>query len=471
MNPSSFFQNRSCDHFPCHEGVNPDEFNCLFCYCPLYALGPDCGGDFRYTDSGTKDCTGCSLLHEGDAGVEIVKRKFGALRALASVEQVEQGSRNPFPVLVPSVSLEDLADSIEPFDAAACQRARDKWNAVAKPIGSLGALETAVEQLAGIAGTEDVAIDKRALVVLCADNGVVAQGVSQCGPEVTRAVATALGEGASSACAMAHTMNVDVVPVDMGMVDPALLPVSGSQSIPGVLDRCIARGTSDISQGPAMTREQAERAIQTGIDLVASLKASGYQIIATGEMGIGNTTTASSIVSCLFGKPAAEVVGRGAGLSDAGLATKIRIVNQAVKVNACDPGDPLGVLAGLGGFDIAGMAGLFIGGALYRVPVVVDGFISAVAAYLATLLCPSCAWAIVGSHISSEPAVKLVISSLADNCDRVGVSFKPVIDAGMHLGEGTGAICLIPLLDAALALYNGTTFDQEGIEAYEVDPT
>lgn len=379
--------------------------------------------------------------------------------------------------------LKGLAQRIEPFDVEARRRSYDKWNAVAKPIGSLGALESDVMQMAGILGTESVDVSKRALVVMCADNGVVCQGVSQCGQDVTRAVAKALGAGVSSACVMARTANVDVVPVDIGMVDPGLLSTPENQMlydagipllpdpqpIPGVLDRAVGRGTGDISCGPAMTREQAIRALQVGIDLVGELKQQGYTLLATGEMGIGNTTTASAVVSCLFDKPAEDVVGRGAGLSDAGLAVKVKVVERAVSVNACDADDPLGVLSALGGFDIAGMAGMFIGGAVHRVPVIVDGFISVVAAYLATLLVPECAFAIMGSHVSSEPAVRMVVEALAERCVQAGVEFRPVIDAGMRLGEGTGAICLVPLLDAALALYNGTTFDEEGIDAYEVD--
>ncbi len=376
-----------------------------------------------------------------------------------------------------------LRAGIAPLDKEAQRRSYDKWNAVAKPIGSLGVLEDVVMQMAGVMGTEDVEIGKRALVVMCADNGVVDQGVSQCGRDVTRAVATALGAGVSSACVMARTANIDVVPVDIGMIDPGLLPTPENQMlhdagmplmpdpqpIPGVLDRVVGRCTGDIFYGPAMTREQAERALQVGVDLVGELKEQGYALIATGEMSIGNTTTASAIVSCLFDKPAKDVVGRGAGLSDAGLAAKVKVVERAVAVNACDPSDPLGVLASLGGFDIAGMTGLFIGGAVHRVPIVVDGFISLVAAYLATLLCPECAFAIIGSHVSSEPAVRLVIDALSERCEEAGVAFQPIINAGMRLGEGTGAVCLVPLLDAALALYNGTTFDDEGIEAYEVD--
>ena len=371
---------------------------------------------------------------------------------------------------------------IAPFDTAARMRAIGKWNAVAKPIGSLGVFEDVVAHIAGIVGTEDVSIAKRALVVMCADNGVVARGVSQCGSEVTRSVAVALGAGVSSACVMAHTANIDVVPVDMGMADPDRLPTPENQQlyaggapltpgpvpVPGVLDRSIGRGTGDISVGPAMTREQALAAIQVGIDLVGELKAQGYGLIATGEMSIGNTTTSSSIVATLFGKPPSEVVGRGAGLSDGGLATKVAVVQRALEVNECDPADALGVLATFGGFDIAGMVGLFVGGAVHRVPVVVDGYISEVAAYLATLLFPSCSRVLIGSHVSSEPAASLVADALKERCNMLGGFFQPVIDAHMRLGEGTGAVCLVPLLDAALALYNGTTFDAEGIEAYEV---
>ena len=365
--------------------------------------------------------------------------------------------------------LEEINARIEPFDEAARKRSYDKWNAVAKPIGSLGALEDAVMQMAGIVGDEDVEIGKRALVVMCADNGVVAQGVSQCGQEVTRAVAMALGAGNSSACVMAHTANIDVVPVDIGMVDPATLAAPFPDVLPGVLDRSVGQGTDDISQGQAMTREQALQAVKVGIDIAGELRQKGYGIIATGEMSIGNTTTSSALVACLLNRPASEVVGRGAGLSDAGLANKVKVVERAIEVNGCDPADALGVLAALGGFDIAGLVGLFIGGGLHRVPIVADGFISMTAAYIATLLCPRCAYAILGSHVSSEPAVRLVADALAQRCEAQGGSFQPVIDARMRLGEGTGAVCLVPLLDAALALYNGTTFDEEGIEAYEVD--
>lgn len=210
-----------------------------------------------------------------------------------------------------------------------------------------------------------------------------------------------------------------------------------------------------------MTRDQALAALQAGSDLVKRFKDMGYSILATGEMGIGNTTTSSAMAAAFLGLPVNEVTGRGAGLSDAGLERKREAIELALKVNKPNPDDALDVLAKLGGFDIAGLAGMFIGGALYRVPIVVDGFISALAAYTAARLCPGCECAMLPSHVSAEPAAHKLLNDLG---------LSAVIHADMRLGEGTGAVCLFPLLDAALALYNGTTFDETGIDAYEVNP-
>ncbi|MBQ3301177.1 MAG: nicotinate-nucleotide--dimethylbenzimidazole phosphoribosyltransferase [Eggerthellaceae bacterium] len=363
---------------------------------------------------------------------------------------------------------EELNERIAPLDLDACRRSRDKWNGVAKPIASLGALEDAVVQMAGLIGTQDVAIDKRAVAVMCADNGVVAEGVSQCGSDVTLAVADNIARGESSVCAMARPHNIQAVAIDIGM-----LYQSADER---VWDCNIMRATGNIAQGPAMTREQAQAAIQVGIDAVARLKEQGYGIIAAGEMGIGNTTTSSAMTAVLLDLPAEDVVGRGAGLSDAGLVRKVAVVKQAIEVNQPDASDPLDVLAKVGGLDIAGIAGLFIGGALHRVPVIVDGFISLIAALVAVRLCPRAAAAMLASHTSSEPAVRYVQQAVAEACvasdagfEQAGVQFRPVIDASMRLGEGTGAVCLVPLLDSTLSIYNGSTFDDIEIEPYEVD--
>ncbi|MBP3866754.1 MAG: nicotinate-nucleotide--dimethylbenzimidazole phosphoribosyltransferase [Eggerthellaceae bacterium] len=350
-------------------------------------------------------------------------------------------------------ALDDIMAHIDPLDDEALAQARAKWNAVAKPIGSLGEFELMVEKIAGLTGSIDVDIGKRAVIVLCADNGVVAQGVSQSESDITTVIAGSVARGISSVCRMAQTSGTDAFSVDMGMKTPS--------DVEGVIDRSVARGTGDISLGQAMSRDQALEAVRTGIDLVGHFKDMGYKILATGEMGIGNTTTSSAMAAAFLRLPVEEVTGRGAGLSDAGLQRKIDAIERALAVNNPDPDDALDVLSKLGGFDIAGLAGMFIGGAVHRVPIVIDGFISALSAYTAAKLCPACTCAMLGSHVSAEPAARMLLE---------GIGVEPVIRAGLRLGEGTGAVLLFPLLDAALALYNGTTFDATGIEAYEVNP-
>ena len=334
-------------------------------------------------------------------------------------------------------------------DETARAAAHAHWASLAKPLGGLGALETVVEDAAALTGSEKIDISHRAVLVLCADNGVVAQGVSQTDSSVTRAVAENLAARRTSVCQMARTARCEVVPVDLG-IDGA--PVEG------VLDCRIAPGTADLTLGPAMSREQAVEAIGAGIRLVRQQKRQGAGLLATGEMGIGNTTTSSAVAAVLLGQPVEVMTGRGAGLSDAGLARKIGAIEKGIAINRPDPADPLDVLAKLGGFDIAGLCGVFLGGALEKVPVLADGFISGVAALCAVRLCPAAAKAVFASHCSTEPAAKLVLDALGKTA---------LITAGLHLGEGTGAVAAIPLWDMALAVYNGCySFEEGHITAY-----
>ena len=330
------------------------------------------------------------------------------------------------------------------------QAAHRQWASIAKPLGSLGLLETALEDIAALTGSAEVALSPRALLLLCADNGVVTQGVAQSDHTVTTIVTRSAAAGRSSVCKMAAVAGCRVAPVDLGVL--------GRPPTPGVLARRIANGTGDITQGPAMTREQAERAVLTGIDLVREQKEAGVRLLAAGEMGIGNTTTSAAVASVLLGRPPKELTGRGAGLSDEGLRRKVRAVETALEQNRPDPADPLDILAKVGGFDLAGMCGVFLGGALYRVPVLMDGLISTVSALCAARLSPEAKKAAFASHVSAEPAGRLVLDALGK---------KPLITAEMRLGEGTGAVAAMPLLDMALALYrDGTTFDGYGMQAY-----
>lgn len=345
--------------------------------------------------------------------------------------------------------LNELLKRIQPPSAAAKAEAQRQWAACAKPLGSLGLLEDLLTEMAALTGTAQFQLTPRAVLVLCADNGVVAQGVSQSGSEVTGIVARALAAGQSNVCRMAALADCRVLPVDMGIRDFAPQP--------GVLSCRIGNGTQDMTEGPAMTYGQAEQAILAGVDLVRQQKDAGVHLLATGEMGIGNTTTATAVSCLLLGKSPQELTGRGAGLSDAGLVRKRQAIEKAIQVNQPDTSDPIDILSKVGGFDIAGLCGVFLGGALYRIPVLVDGAISAAAALCAVRLAPRASSAIFATHQSAEPTGKLLLEALGKH---------PVITAGMRLGEGTGAVAAMPLLDMAMAIYRGSTFADYGMQPY-----
>lgn len=328
------------------------------------------------------------------------------------------------------------------------EQAQARWDHVAKPLNSLGKLEKLIVMIAGVQNTPDVRINKRCALVFCGDHGVVAEGVSQSGSEVTALVAKSIAEGTANINLMAGASYTDVFAVDMGMVG----------TVPGTIDRRIAAGTRNMMHGPAMTRVQAEQAIQAGIDLVGEMKARGYQLIATGEMGIANTTASTAMACALLGCTPEELTGRGAGLSDAGLIRKREAITRALEVNQPDANDPIDVLSKVGGFEIAGMAGAFLGGMQHGVPVIIDGVISAVAALVAARICPAAVDAMLPSHMSREPAMVRIMAELG---------MEPILHADMALGEGTGAVALLPLLDMALRVYHGPhTFDDLGMAAY-----
>ena len=346
--------------------------------------------------------------------------------------------------------LKNLLKTVAPPDEAARAAAHAHWAALAKPLDGLGQLETMVEAAAALTGDPAPDFTCRAVLVLCADNGVVAQGVSQTDASVTRAVLENLTARRTSVCCMAAAAHCEVVPVDMGI---AGVPV------PGAVDRRVAPGTRDFTQGPAMTREQTVQAIAAGIELVRTQKQNGVQLLATGEMGIGNTTTSSAVAVVLLGRPAAEMTGRGAGLTSEGLVRKINAIKKAIALNEPDPEDAIDVLAKVGGLDIAGMAGVFLGGAVYGIPVVMDGFISCVSALIAMRICPAARDYILASHVSKEPAAHLILENMGK---------EAIIHADMCLGEGTGAVALFPILDLAAAVYHSmSTFDDIHVEQYE----
>ena len=353
------------------------------------------------------------------------------------------------------MSLQETIRRIRPPDEKTAAACRARWNRIAKPLYGLGVLEEMLVRIAAMQGSAEVELEKKALVVFCADNGVVAEGVSQTGQETTAIVAENFIDGKSCAAIMCRRAGADLFPVDVGM----------AVDTPRVEKTKLRRGTANMAKGPAMTREEALFAVGAGIRKAEELAEAGYRMLAAGEMGIGNTTTSSAITAVLLSADPASVTGAGAGLSAEGLRKKVSVIRKAIEVNRPDPEDPLDVLTKVGGFDIAALTGLFLGGAACRTPVVIDGFISAVAALLAARIAPASRGYMLPSHISGEPATGMVMNALGFGPE---AEVSPVLHAGMHLGEGTGAVALFPLLDMACDVYRQmVTFEGIDVAQYE----
>lgn len=346
------------------------------------------------------------------------------------------------------MTLEETLEKIHPADKTAMEVALAHWNNIAMPLHSLGRLQDTVVRIAGMTGNARVDLKKKALVVMCADNGVVEEGVTQSGQEVTKIVAENFLKEKATASILCKKAGADIFPVDIGIATDST-----------ILQHKVMYGTKNMAKEPAMTRKQAVAAIEVGIAKAEELHAQGYEMLATGEMGIGNTTTSSAMTAVYLGLDVETVTGRGAGLSSHGLQRKIHAIKQAIAVNQPDPEDPLDVLAKVGGLDIAGMCGLFLGGAAQQMPVVMDGFISQVAALTAVRLVPECADYILASHVSEEPGANILLKTLEKDA---------FLTCGMRLGEGSGAVALFPILDFASDIYHKmSTFVQADIVEYQ----
>ncbi len=344
-------------------------------------------------------------------------------------------------------------------DTQTALASKKHWDSIAKPIDSLGRFEDIIVRIASIQGRIIPDISKRKLIIMCADNGIVDEGVTQTDRSVTEAVASLMGKGKSSVGIMSETLSLDISVYDIGM--------STDDTPDGVENIKIEKGTADFLKSPAMREEDCLKAINAGIEAVKNCKKDGYGIIATGEMGIGNTTTSSAVLCAMEGLKAEEFTGRGSGLDDEGFSRKLKVIEEGLKLHRKDrylqpvktKEEMLNVLACLGGFDIAGLTGVYIGGALYGIPVVIDGLISAASALTAEKLVPGCSEYMIASHLGKERGMEVVMERL---------SLKPVIHADLALGEGTGAVMMLPLLDMTMALYrNGTAFSDTEITQYE----
>lgn len=344
--------------------------------------------------------------------------------------------------------LDDCLSRITDTDAAAADAARRLQMTLTKPSGSLGKLEDLSVRLAGIYGTQRPSIGKKVVFTMAADHGVTADGVSAYPAEVTRQMVLNFARGGAAINVLSRYSGAEVRVVDMGVACDDEWPSC-------IIRRKVGTGTSSIAKGPAMTLQDARKCVETGIELAEQAVADGATALAVGDMGIGNTTAASAITSVITAKSVAEVTGRGTGIDDVRLRAKISVIERALEVNAPDSGNGLDVLAKVGGFEIGGMAGILLGGASRKVPVFIDGFVSCSAALVAGAICPRAVDYMVASHLSVEPGHAHALAHLR---------LVPILDLGMRLGEGTGAVLAFGVAEASCRILSEmATFESAGV--------
>ncbi|WP_294170073.1 nicotinate-nucleotide--dimethylbenzimidazole phosphoribosyltransferase [uncultured Clostridium sp.] len=341
-------------------------------------------------------------------------------------------------------------NNIEGVNEKAKETARERMNILAKPLGSLGKLEELAIKLSGITGKVKNRIDKKCIIILSSDNGVVEEGVASSPQYVTLAQTINFSKGLTGVAVLAKENSTDLIVVDIG--------VNCDGEIPGAINKKIRKGTYNIAKGEAMSYEEALKAIYIGIDLVRDVKEKGYDILGVGEMGIGNTTTSSAVLASLVDCEIDEVVGKGAGLTDEAFILKKEVVKKAIEINKPNREDPIDVIAKVGGFDLAGMVGVYLGAAYYKLPIVIDGFISVVAALVATKLCSKVKDYLIPSHVSKEIGYSIAINN---------IGLEPMLNLDMRLGEGSGCPIAFSIVNYACAIMNNmATFDEA-----EIDPS
>ncbi len=345
-------------------------------------------------------------------------------------------------------SLADVSARIVPVDPRLATETQRLLDGKTKPRRSLGRLEELAGQIAAIRGVAAPALPVKAIVVMGADHGIVAEGVSAYPQAVTGQMLLNFARGGAAINVLARHAGARLVVVDLGVVEP--LP-----PCPEIRAHRIGPGTRNFALGPAMTRAEAIAAIEVGIGIASELAADGVTLIGIGDMGIGNTTASSALTALFTGAPPEAVTGRGTGIDDAGLRRKIDAIERGLAINAPDPGDALGALAKVGGFELAGLCGVVLGAAAARVPVVIDGFIASAAALCAARMVPAAAGYLIAAHRSVEIGHRVVLQALGA---------QPLLELDLRLGEGTGAALAMGLIDAALhILHEMATFDSAGV--------
>ena len=350
-------------------------------------------------------------------------------------------------------SVKEIARSISALDVKAAAAAQVHMDSLTKPPGSLGKLERVAMKLAGMTGQVTTSFPKSAVVVMAADHGVCAEGISAFPAEVTPQMVRNFLAGGAAVNVLARQAGAEVMCVDIG--------VDADIEHPDLIAKKIRYGTGNIAVGPAMSREEAEAAILVGVEIVKQAVARGVGCFVTGEMGIGNTTASAALMSAFTGIPARETVGRGTGISEERWRHKVGVVERALACNRPDPADSIGTLAQLGGLEIAGLTGVILGAAANRCPVVIDGFISSVAALTAQRIAPESAGYMIASHVSQEQGHAQLLSHLG---------LEPMLHLEMRLGEGTGGVLALHLLDAACRIMaEMATFESAGVSTSHGD--
>ncbi|MFC2044696.1 nicotinate-nucleotide--dimethylbenzimidazole phosphoribosyltransferase [Chloroflexota bacterium] len=350
-------------------------------------------------------------------------------------------------------SLNKVLVAIGPLDETAMAEARKRQDTLTKPQGSLGRMEELSIQIAGIRGETIPKLEHKVIVTMAGDHGVVAEKVGNWSQEITAQMVYNFLDGGAGINVLARQVGARVVVVDVGVA-------SELRTHPQLLIRKVGYGTKNIALGSAMTKEQAIQVLETGIEVVNTEISKGLQIVGTGDMGIGNTTPSSAICAVMTAKRVEDVTGRGTGISDIQLRRKIEVVRRALKVNRPDCSDPIDVMAKVGGFEIGGLAGVMLGAAAHRIPVVIDGFISGAAALIATGLSPRLKDYLIAAHVSAEAGHRAMLNHLG---------LVPLLDLGMRLGEGTGAALGIFLAEAATKILGEmVTFGEANVSEREV---
>jgi nicotinate-nucleotide--dimethylbenzimidazole phosphoribosyltransferase len=380
---------------------------------------------------------------------ELVLTGWARRRPLAWAVHDGKWGRRGLPGGEPVSLLADTVSAIRPPDGAALAQARERQERLTKPSGSLGVLENLSVRLAGLAGECPPPLPEPAAVaVFAGDHGVHAQGVTPWPQEVTAQMVANFLAGGAVVNAIAAQAGAEVCVVDVGVA-------AGLPPAPGLLPRKVRPGTADMTTGPAMSRDEAQRAVEVGIEIAGDLVAAGNRCLVTGDMGIANTTASAALVSVFTGADPGEVTGRGTGVDDQTWARKVDVVRRALARHQPDPADPLGALAAVGGLEHAAIAGFLLGGAALRVPVVLDGVIACAAALAATALAPDAVHCMVAGHLSTEPGAGRALTALG---------LRPLLDLDLRLGEGSGAALALPVVQsAARVLRDVATFDSAGV--------